>query len=265
MPNKKNIIGVSRRKSMKKKMPVRVGIKIGSSLLTDGNGIIYIDFITHLCRQITELMERGHEVFLVTSGAVHSDSNKSRLMNLRAAVGMARLINLYSLFLSINKIEAAQMLLTADVFRHPQVLKETLEQAFAEKVLPVINYNDVIDNKELSQMNFSADNDNLFKQVCFLVEADVAIIGTKEKGLYDHLGNKVSIVRQSDHSKILKCIKGKSETGYGDGMRTKTSVLFELSGKGIKTILAPGREPNFVLLALDRVLGEENDTGTLFI
>jgi glutamate 5-kinase len=265
MRETKTVSKIERGTRVKKKKPLRVGIKIGSSLLTDGRGVIFIDFITHLCRQITDLIKTGHEVFLVTSGAVHSDPKKNRSMNLRAAVGMARLINLYSLFLGYNRIEAAQMLLTNDVFRHPQVFKETMDQAFAEKVLPVINYNDVIDNKELSQMNFSADNDNLFKQVCFLVRADAAIIGTKEKGIYDHLGNRISLVRQSDHSMIMKIAKGKSETGYGDGMRTKAEVLFELSGKGIKTILVPGKEPNFILLALKRLNGEEVDIGTLFL
>ena len=74
---------------------MRIGIKVGSKLLTDGKGSINKEFILGVCQQISILIRGGHEVFLVSSGAVASDPHIHRSKNLRAIVGQPDLLKFY--------------------------------------------------------------------------------------------------------------------------------------------------------------------------
>lgn len=243
---------------------MRIGIKIGSNLLANGNGEINNQFILEVCRQAAWLNKNDNDVFIVTSGAVASDPKKQRSKNLRAGIGQPRLMNKYTTYLEIFGIEASQHLLTDRnvLGRFSTRTKETLLEAFREKVIPIINGNDTVDDKELNALEFCADNDVLFKSVCILIEADIAIIGLGEKGLLDQGGKVIYEARINEIDKLFRCAQKGSELGHGsNGMVTKIRALTELTQRKITAILAPGKEEDFIL----RAFAGEKDFGTRFV
>lgn len=245
----------------------RIGIKLGSALLTDGNGRINDKLLSAVCRQIARLIKDGHEVFIVTSGAIACDEKKHRSKNLRSAIGQPRIMHKYANFLAKYKIDAAQMLLTDECLLNKKnkqcnLLKKILNEAFRENIVPVINANDVIDNQEIKALRYCQDNDVMLKLVCSLVKADLAIIGIDEKGLLDQKNKIVCEVNRENIREILSFIKGGGKLGHGkNGIKTKLKSLWELALLGVSPILVSGKEKNFILRA---VAGEKN-FGTKFI
>lgn len=243
---------------------MRIGIKIGSSLLANGNGGINEEFILELCRQVAKIVKRRHEVFIVSSGAVACDPQKSRSKNLRAGIGQLRLMSRYVRFFEIFKIEISQHLLTDReiIEENSAITKRTLLEAMSDGIVPIINGNDTVDDKELKALEICADNDVLFRSVCQLINTDIAIIGFNEAGIIGPDGKKIDEVQIGNIEKILSYVKEGNELGYGqDGMKTKIEVLAELCSQGISSFLAPGRESNFIF----RILKKENGFGTRFV
>lgn len=241
---------------------MRIGIKLGSSLLANNQGKINKSLISKICFQIAKLLKDGHEVFIVSSGAVASDPKKYRSKNLRSAIGQIKIIRYYSEIFNNHKIETAQFLLTdRELIGNNIVTKKTLFEAFQEKVIPIINGNDAIDSEELRALKICADNDKLFFLTCSLVKPDVAIIGFSQKGLLDNDMKVIHRVRKTDIKKILGYAKKGSALGHGnDGMKTKIEILNKIAKKGIRAILAPGKEKDFIL----RALANEKNFGTVF-
>lgn len=242
---------------------MRIGIKVGSKLITDGKGTINKEFILGVCQQAATLIRGDHKVFIISSGAVASDPHTHRSKNLRAMVGQPDLMNFYKEFFSIYKIESGQLLLTdEDLLEKAFILKRNLAEAFKEKIAVVINANDGVDDAEITALDVCADNDVLFKLVCLLLKVDLSVIGFDKDGLLDSQGNLVPIVRKNEIKLALSYANGGNDLGHGyEGMKTKIAVGGELAGNGIKTILAPGRKENFILRA---VAGEKN-FGTIFL
>jgi glutamate 5-kinase len=241
---------------------MRIGIKLGSSLLTNNQGEINKALISKICFQVAKILKDGHEIFIVSSGAVASDPKKYRSKNLRSAIGQIKIIRYYSKIFASHKIETAQFLLTdRELLNNNAVTKKTLLEAFCEKVVPIINGNDTVDNEELRALEICADNDKLFYLTCLLVKADVAIIGFSQKGLLDNDKKIVHQVRTTEIKKILGYAKKGSALGHGnDGMKTKIEILNKIAKKGIRAILAPGKEKDFIL----RALANEKNFGTIF-
>lgn len=247
---------------MKKKI---VGIKLGSSTLVSAKGIDQ-KFIGKVCAQIAQLVQEGHGVFVVTSGAIASDQAKERSKNLRSAVGQVRIVNEYRMALEKFGIDAAQMLLTDEQLiavnsSKTQLTKKVMLEAFEAGVVAIINANDVIDNEEIKALTHCADNDRLFKLMCLLVGADIAVIGFDQKGFLDFEGEVMHRIEISEMEKVLGYAKGGSALGHGsDGMRTKVLALVELAQTKIEACLMPAKEKDFILRA---VSGEKN-FGTRF-
>ncbi len=243
---------------------MRIGIKIGSNLLANGNGEINERLIQEVCCQVATLMKYGHEVFIVSSGAVASDPKKHRSKNLRAGVGQIRLMNSYAKHFATAGIEVSQHLLTdREVLgKNNAINRKTLLEAMEEKVVPIINGNDVVDDKELRALEFCADNDVLFKSVCLLVNAELAIVGLGEKGFLDDKGQVIFEVRSDEIGKMLRFAKKGSNLGHGtNGMAVKVKTSGELARSGLKVILASGKEKDFVI----RAFRGERYFGTCFI
>lgn len=250
---------------------MRIVIKIGSKLLTDGKKKIKWWFIFKLCWQINKLMKFGHEVVLITSGAIKSDYNENRSENLRAGVGQVKLIFLYAFIFKIFfKIDIAQILFTdknlfdknGKFIGENSILYKTITEAFSKKVIPVLNYNDTVDDKQTRAFKECADNDKTAKWTALLIKADLCIIGFDKLGLLDKKGDVIYQVNQNKKKFALSCAKGGNPLGHGkEGMKTKISVAIELSENGIKTVLAPANKKNFIL----RAIANEKNFGTIFI
>jgi glutamate 5-kinase len=201
---------------------MRIGIKVGLSLLLEkysvSRSVLNLHLILRLCQQIAALINQHHEVFLVTSGAVASDSMaRRRSNNLRAAVGQCRLISRYSEYLSIFGHDAAQFLLIDDDLKRNRVhLLRLFAEAFVDKVVPIVNANDVINSYELNQLSSCADNDNLFGELCLLLGAELAIIAIDGcKGIEDDDGKVYQVIDERNWPEVLGNLFGKSEFGYG--------------------------------------------------
>ncbi|PIP27061.1 MAG: hypothetical protein COX30_04055 [Candidatus Moranbacteria bacterium CG23_combo_of_CG06-09_8_20_14_all_39_10] len=242
-----------------------IGIKLGSATLVS-DGKINRKLIRQVCAQVAKLVQNGTGVFIVTSGAIASDSIMNRSKNLRSAVGQIRIANEYRLCLEKFGVDAAQMLLTDEQLIDAKISKTALTkkimlEAFSVGVVPIINANDVIDSEEIKALEYCADNDKLFKLMCLLVGARVAVIGFDQPGFLDLEGCVMHRIKVSEIETVLACAKGGSALGYGsEGMRTKVLALAELAQAKIEACLVPAKENNFIL----RAVSQEEEFGTRF-
>lgn len=171
----------------------RVVVKIGSSSLTNSKGEIDYEKFTDHIEAIATLRKNGHEVVLVSSGAVAAGFKRlgypSRPVTLKgkqaaAAVGQSLLIQSYMEQLSKFNIVPAQILLTRKDFSKKDRYKNaysTLTELLERGILPIINENDTVSVEELT----FGDNDMLSALVSGLVHAEQLIILTDINGLYD--------------------------------------------------------------------------------
>ncbi|HEX6244907.1 MAG TPA: glutamate 5-kinase, partial [Polyangiales bacterium] len=170
----------------------RIVVKVGSSLVTnDGRGLDE-RAIGEWSRQLAGLASQGREVIMVSSGAIAEGMKRlgwatrpHELDKLQAAaaVGQMGLAQMYETKLREHGMASAQVLLThADLADRERYLnaRSTLLTLLSLRVVPVINENDTVVNDEIK----FGDNDTLGALVANLVEADLLVILTDQKGLY---------------------------------------------------------------------------------
>lgn len=250
----------------------RVVIKVGSSSLTYPNGLINLNKMEHLCRQVADIHNRGLEVIFVSSGAIGAGMGKLMLKErprtipekqAAAAVGQGILIHLYEKMFSEYGMTIAQVLLTReDMGSKDRYLngRFALSALMSNNVIPIINENDAISVEEIK----FGDNDNLSALVACMVEADLLIILSDINGLYDKnpsIYKDASIISFVD--KIDKSIEESaggtvSSVGTG-GMVTKIKAAKVSTSSGIPMIIAKSDEP----YVLDKILSF-SDLGTFF-
>lgn len=171
----------------------RVVVKVGSSSLTSLHGEISSKKLEKLVEQIVRLKDEGHEVLLVSSGAVAAGYRKLGFMNrpdtlpekqASASVGQGLLIEAYSkLFLSHGYI-ASQILITRSDFsdeKRYNNVRNTMNVLLKRGIIPIINENDTVTVKPTK----FGDNDTLAAKVACLIDADVLTILSDIDGLYD--------------------------------------------------------------------------------
>ncbi|MDB5742148.1 MAG: glutamate 5-kinase [Polaromonas sp.] len=251
----------------------RIVVKVGSSLVTNEGRGLDAAAIGHWCEQLAALAKGGREVIMVSSGAI-AEGMKRLGWNLRprainelqaaAAVGQMGLVQMYETKLRENGIGSAQVLLThADLADRERYLnaRSTLLTLLQLGVVPVINENDTVVNDEIK----FGDNDTLGALVANLVEADLLIILTDQKGLYtadprkDPGAQFVHEAKAGDPS--LEAMAGGAGSSIGrGGMITKILAAKRAAGSGASTVIAWGREPE----ALIRLIRGEA-IGTLLV
>lgn len=253
--------------SMEKREKNVFGLKVGSNLLTDGNGTIKVPNILSICQQSVTLMNWGQMPFIVSSGAIASEPDTSMTRNLRAVIGQPDLMSIYKNFFGIFGIKCGQLLLTDRDFESG-VVRDVLIEAFKHKVVLILNANDGTDDEESGYLVECSDNDRLMKKAVLSVKEYVrgAVIGFEEDGVIDDRGHVVNHARQADRERILSYAKGGSTLGHGkNGAYTKFSVAFDLAEVGVPIVVAPGNKENFLLKAVKRYFGNRfYDFGTLF-
>lgn len=238
----------------------RIVVKVGSSLVTNEGKGLDEQAIGHWCEQLAVLVKQGREVIMVSSGAVAEGMKRlgwaSRPKGINelqaaAAVGQMGLVQMYESKLRESQIGSAQVLLThADLADRERYLnaRSTLLTLLQLGVVPVINENDTVVNDEIK----FGDNDTLGALVANLVEADVLIILTDQKGLYtadprrDPSATFVHAARSGDPE--LERMAGGAGSGIGKGgMITKILAAKRAAGSGASTLIAWGREPDVLL------------------
>lgn len=247
----------------------RIVVKVGSSLVTNEGRGLDEAAIGEWCRQLAELARQGREVIMVSSGAIAEGMKRLgwrtrpqaiHELQAAAAVGQMGLAQMYETQLSRHGMGSAQVLLThADLADRERYLnaRSTLLTLLAHRVLPVINENDTVVNDEIK----FGDNDTLGALVANLVEADLLVILTDQKGLYsadprkDPQARFISEARAGDPE--LEAMAGGAGSSIGKGgMITKILAAKRASGSGASTVIAWGREPDALLrLAAGESLG----------
>lgn len=252
---------------------MRIVIKIGTSTLAHGTGKLNIRAFEELTKVISDLKNSGHEIILVSSGAIGMGSGKLGLSErpkdvptkqAAAAVGQCELMYMYDKYFGEYHHTVAQMLLTADDFDGGEKyanLSNTLARLLEFQALPVINENDTVSTAELG----IGDNDTLSALVAIGAGADLLVLLSDIDGLYTADPHKdagavlISEVEESDER--IAALAGESASNLGTGgMKTKLSAAKLVTGKGIDMIICNGSRP---YLLYD--IAEGKPVGTRFI
>lgn len=253
----------------------RIVVKVGSSLVTNEGRGLDEAAIGEWCRQLAVLVHGDgvatqREVIMVSSGAIAEGMKRLgwstrpqavHELQAAAAVGQMGLAQMYETKLSQNGLGSAQVLLThADLADRERYLnaRSTLLTLLKLGVVPVINENDTVVNDEIK----FGDNDTLGALVANLVEADVLVILTDQKGLYTADPRKDAAAQFVDEAQAgdpaLEVMAGGAGSSIGrGGMLTKILAAKRAAGSGASTVIAWGREPD-ALLRLSR--GEQIGT-----
>ncbi|MGH9339078.1 MAG: glutamate 5-kinase [Acidobacteriota bacterium] len=171
---------------------MRIVVKLGTYTLSAGGERLSHSRMVELVRQVARLRNGGHEMLVVSSGAVFAGREILGPPSIRkdisfkqvlAAAGQVRLMGLYEEFFSLHQVPVAQALLTrSDLADRERYLnaRNTLLSLLQLGVVPIINENDVVAIEEIK----IGDNDNLSALVANLIDADLLIILTDQAGLF---------------------------------------------------------------------------------
>ncbi|TSE25335.1 glutamate 5-kinase [Tepidimonas aquatica] len=235
----------------------RIVVKVGSSLVTNEGRGLDESAIGQWARQLGVLARGGREVVMVSSGAIAEGmkrlgwlSRPKELHELQAAaaVGQMGLAQMWETKLRQQGLGSAQVLLThADLADRERYLnaRSTLLTLLAHGVVPVINENDTVVTDEIK----FGDNDTLGALVANLIEADLLVILTDQRGLYTADPRKqpdaafVQVARAGDPALEAMAGGAGSRVGTG-GMITKILAAKRAAGSGASTVIAWGREPD---------------------
>ncbi len=236
-----------------------ITIKIGSNVLTREDGSLNKARMTHLVSQIAKFRELGHQVVLVSSGAVAAgralvhqpkQSDMVSQRQLWSALGQAQLINIYSGLFEIYGLTCAQLLVTKDDFRdrkHYLNLTNCLEALLDNGVVPIVNENDAISVTEL----MFTDNDELSAMMAAMSGSSSLLILTNVDGIYDgapddECSQIILTVRLSDSGIEDSIQTSKSNFGRG-GMVTKYNTARKMAKQGVEVIIANGMKDGIVM------------------
>jgi glutamate 5-kinase len=251
----------------------RIVVKVGSSLVTNEGRGLDEAAIGQWCEQLAALVGDRREMIMVSSGAIAEGMKRLgwatrpkeiHELQAAAAVGQMGLVQMYETKLRANGVGSAQVLLThADLADRERYLnaRSTLLTLLQLGVVPVINENDTVVNDEIK----FGDNDTLGALVANLVEADLLVILTDQKGLFTADPRK-DLAAQFVHEgkagdPALEAMAGGSGSSIGKGgMITKILAAGRAAGSGASTLIAWGREPQ----ALIRICKGEN-IGSLLV
>lgn len=246
---------------MKKK---RIVVKIGSSSLTNAKGEIDHEKLQDHIGALAILKQEGHDVLLVSSGAVAAGFRKlgypSRPVTLKgkqaaAAVGQSLLIQYYSESFHDHQITAAQILLTRTDFSKKERYKNayaTFTELLQRGVLPIINENDTVSITELT----FGDNDMLSALVSGLVHADHLIILTDINGFYDDNpfknpnANHIHHLNEITDDMLTLATDSGSKVGTG-GMQSKLMAARTALQAGVQVFIGTGKGPTKLLEILN--------------
>ncbi|NTV89590.1 MAG: glutamate 5-kinase [Clostridiales bacterium] len=256
----------------------RIVVKVGTSTLTYDTGKVNFARIEKLAMVLSDLVNQGKEVVLVSSGAIGVGVGKLKLMakpktvrekQAVASVGQCELMHIYSKFFSEYGHTVGQILLTRDVVENDhtrQNVSNTFETLLKWGIIPIVNENDSvsIDEIEYGEKRVFGDNDTLSAIVAKLVNADLLIILSDIDGFYN--GNP----RENPEARLMPLVTGitpeiegyaggaGSKRGTG-GMITKLTAARIAMEAGVDMVLASGSNPEIMTEIMNGC-----ETGTLF-
>ena len=228
----------------------RMVVKVGSSSLTRADGGLDLNRIDILAGLIAGMRRRGHDVVLVSSGAVASGlvplglsrrPDELSLLQAAASVGQGRLAARWETAMSAYGLVTAQVLLTAHdvaIRSHYRTVRATFDSLLSLGAVPIINENDAVATSEFSL----GDNDRLAALVAHLVTADVLVLLTDVDGLWTARPGTPGAT-PIRYVRSLADLAGVSVSGRGSfvgtgGMTTKLQAATIACASGTTTLIA---------------------------
>ncbi len=227
----------------------RVVLKVGSSSLTDIDGLIDLAKLEEIAAAVRSAQAAGIEIAIVSSGAVAAGAGKLCRARPRtlpekqafAAVGQAELMRQWAGVFA--PVHVAQFLLSSDDIHSRKRFvnaKQALDAAFKLGVLPILNENDTVATAELKL----GDNDTLSAWVAYLVDADTLMLLTDVDGLYSANpkldAGAVKLAEVRDIAQVMHLAGDAGSARGTGGMRTKLKAAQIASDAGIETIILTG-------------------------
>lgn len=237
----------------------RIVVKIGSNTLTHDTGKLDLRRMELLVRILSDFKNAGHEIVLVSSGAVAAGIARLRLgrrpesteeKQALAAIGQAELMQVYENFFATYGYTVGQMLMTKDIIENPE-RRTNAQNTFRELLklgcVPIVNENDPISTEELK----FGGNDTLSAYVALVCGADLLINMSDIDGLYDSDPRKnpgaklIDRVEVIDDTVISYAGGAGSERGTG-GMITKIKAAQIVTEAGIPMLIVNGKNPEIL-------------------
>ena len=238
---------------------MRLVIKVGTSTLAHETGKLNIKRTNALCGVISDLKNAGHEVILVSSGAIGMGVGKLGLAEkpkdiptkqAAAAVGQCELMYTYDRTFTEFGHTVAQILLTGSDFsaedRHEN-FTNTLFRLLELGALPIINENDTIATEEIKV----GDNDTLSALVAASAKADLLVILSDVDGLYSADPHKNADAKLIDRvqgcpDELFALAGGEGSALGTGGMRTKLKAAKLCVESGADMVIANGEDPEIL-------------------
>ncbi len=243
---------------------MRIVIKVGTSTLAYPTGNVNLRRISQLCRVISDFKNAGHEMILVSSGAIGMGVGKLSLgkrpsdipsKQAAAAVGQCELMYTYDREFAEYHHTVAQILITGNDIENPEYFanfQNTMQRLLSWQVLPIINENDTVSCAEIS----IGDNDTLASIVATSMNADLLVLLSDINGLYtanpqeDPTATLIPVVTEVTDDIYALAGSTKSALGTG-GMVTKLSAAKRCMDAGCDMLIANGAEPELLYHILD--------------
>ena len=257
---------------------MRIVVKVGTSTLAYPTGRLNIQRVERMCKVLSVLKNAGHEIILVSSGAIAMGFGK---LNLRerpkdmptkqasAAVGQCELMYVYDKLFTEYNHTVAQLLITAPDIADGGSRKEnfhnTLDRLLELGALPVINENDAVATDEIGVDNTIGENDSLSAIVAAAIGADLLILLSDIDGLYDsdpHRNPDARLIETVPviDAHILSLAGDKGSALATGGMVTKLHAAQIATAAGCEMVIANGEKPEVLY---DIVAGRR--AGTRFL
>lgn len=235
---------------------MRIVIKVGTSTLAHNTGLLNIKRVENMCKVISDLKNAGHEIVLVSSGAIGMGLGKLGIeksvsdiptKQAAAAIGQCELMYTYDRLFSEYNHTVAQILMTGayvTIEDYGKNLNNTLFRLLELGVIPIINENDTVTTDEI----VIGDNDTLGATIANTVNADMLILLSDIDGLFtgdpnkDKNARRIEVVEEIT-DEIENLAKDRSSILGTGGMITKINAAKMVTANGIDMIIANGRNP----------------------
>ncbi|HUY07360.1 MAG TPA: glutamate 5-kinase [Acidimicrobiales bacterium] len=246
-----------------------VVVKIGTSSVTTSEGLVNYEAVARLCHEVGSLRREGHEIVLVSSGAVTAGVAALRpdggrptdaiTLQALSAVGQPRLMRVYDDALHGEGLVAGQVLLVPNDFgerRQYLHARATLLRLLELGVVPVVNENDALADDEIR----FGDNDRIAALVANLIGAQLMVLLTDTPGLFDqdprYADDALLVEEVVEFDEALeRAAGGPGSVGSSGGMASKLAAARIASWSGVRVVIAKSDRSSVVADAVHSVSG----------
>ena len=252
---------------------MRIVVKVGTSTIAHETGRLNIRLVEEMVKILSDIRNAGHEIILVSSGAIGMGAGKMLLKGkpadiatkqAAAAVGQCELMYTYDKLFEEYRHMVGQVLLSASDIEDEgkrDNFRNTIFKLLEYNVIPVVNENDTVSTFEISSIG---DNDSLAAIVAVNSNADLLILLSDIDGLYTgdpHKDKNAKLISSVyEITPEIEALGGGAGSSLGTGgMNTKISAAKTVTAHGIDMVIANGSRPRMLYEIING-----NSVGTRF-